>query len=373
MAGETTTTGTGETLVSFRHVQKSYDGTSLIVKDLNLEIRKGEFLTLLGPSGSGKTTSLMMLAGFETPTSGEIRLGGRLLNNLPPHKRDIGMVFQNYALFPHMTVAENLAFPLSVRGMGKADIAERVKRALAMVQLEALAGRYPGQMSGGQQQRVALARALVFEPQLVLMDEPLGALDKQLREHMQMEIKHLHERLGVTVVYVTHDQGEALTMSDRVAVFHHGEIQQIAAPRSLYEEPHNSFVANFIGENNRLHGQLLERDGERCVVGLPRGEKVSALAVNVGRVGEPVSLSIRPERIRINGHSSGCANRFSGRVAEFVYLGDHVRMRLEVCGQDDFFVKQPIAELDPALQVGDVVPLGWQVEHARALDPLAAA
>lgn len=362
----------GDVLVSFRGVQKSYDGETLIVKDLNLDIRKGEFLTLLGPSGSGKTTSLMMLAGFETPTAGEILLAGRSINNVPPHKRDIGMVFQNYALFPHMTVAENLAFPLSVRGMSKTDVKERVKRALSMVQLDAFAGRYPAQLSGGQQQRVALARALVFEPQLVLMDEPLGALDKQLREHMQMEIKHLHQRLGVTVVYVTHDQGEALTMSDRVAVFHQGEIQQIEPPRNLYEQPRNTFVANFIGENNRLSGQLLSCDGERCVVGLPRGEG-QALAVNVGQPGEPVTLSIRPERVRLNGASESCVNRFSGRVAEFVYLGDHVRVRLEVCGRDDFFVKQPIAELDPTLSVGDVVPLGWQVEHVRALDPLPAA
>ncbi|MBG7118912.1 ABC transporter ATP-binding protein [Pseudomonas aeruginosa] len=363
----------GDVLVSFRGVQKSYDGETLIVKDLNLDIRKGEFLTLLGPSGSGKTTSLMMLAGFETPTAGEILLAGRSINNVPPHKRDIGMVFQNYALFPHMTVAENLAFPLSVRGMSKTDVKERVKRALSMVQLDAFAGRYPAQLSGGQQQRVALARALVFEPQLVLMDEPLGALDKQLREHMQMEIKHLHQRLGVTVVDVTHDQGEALTMSDRVAVFHQGEIQQIEPPRNLYEQPRNTFVANFIGENNRLSGQLLSCDGERCVVGLPRGEKVEALAVNVGQPGEPVTLSIRPERVRLNGASESCVNRFSGRVAEFVYLGDHVRVRLEGCGRDDFFVKPPIAERDPTLSVGDVVPLGWQVEHVRALDPLPAA
>ena len=361
-----------EILVSFRGVQKSYDGENLIVKDLNLDIRKGEFLTLLGPSGSGKTTSLMMLAGFETPTAGEILLGGRAINKLPPHKRDIGMVFQNYALFPHMTVAENLAFPLTVRGLAKSDIAERVKRALNMVQLEALAGRYPAQMSGGQQQRVALARALVFEPQLVLMDEPLGALDKQLREHMQMEIKHMHQRLGVTVVYVTHDQGEALTMSDRVAVFHQGEIQQIAPPRALYEEPCNAFVANFIGENNRINGRLVSHTGDRCVVELPRGEQVEALAVKVGQPGELVSLSVRPERVRLNGHSSDCNNRFSGRVAEFIYLGDHVRVRLEVAGQNNFFVKQPIAELDPALAVGDVVPLGWQIEHVRALDPLTA-
>ncbi|WP_374421408.1 ABC transporter ATP-binding protein [Chromobacterium sp.] len=360
-----------DVLVRFLDVQKSYDGENLIVKNLNLDIRQGEFLTLLGPSGSGKTTSLMMLAGFETPTGGEIQLAGRSINRVPPHKRNIGMVFQNYALFPHMTVAENLAFPLSVRGVSKADIQDKVKRALSMVQLDAFAGRYPGQMSGGQQQRVALARALVFEPQLVLMDEPLGALDKQLREHMQMEIKHLHQRLGVTVVYVTHDQGEALTMSDRVAVFHQGEIQQVAAPAQLYERPDNAFVANFIGENNRLPGTLLSQDGERCLVELERGERVTALAVKVGEAGSRVSLSVRPERVHLNARSEACANRFSGRVAEFIYLGDHVRVRLEACGRADFYVKQPIADLDPQLAVGDVVPLGWQVEHARALDALA--
>ena len=285
-----------DVLVSFRGVQKSYDGENLIVKDLNLDIRKGEFLTLLGPSGSGKTTSLMMLAGFETPTAGEILLDGRSLNRLPPHKRDIGMVFQNYALFPHMTVAENLAFPLSVRGMSRTDSAERVKKALSMVQLDSFRNRYPGQLSGGQQQRVALARALVFEPQLVLMDEPLGALDKQLREHMQMEIKHLHQRLGVTVVYVTHDQGEALTMSDRVAVFHQGEIQQIADPRTLYEHPSNTFVANFIGENNRISGQLLSRDGERCVIDATIGLAPSAPRAPRSRRTRRAAATARPGR-----------------------------------------------------------------------------
>ena len=251
MAAET------DTLVRFIEVQKSYDGETLVVKNLNLDVARGEFLTMLGPSGSGKTTCLMMLAGFEPATHGEITLDGVPINNVPPHKRGIGMVFQNYALFPHMTVAENLAFPLQVRKMKKTEIESRVNRALDMVQLGGFGGRRPAQLSGGQQQRVAVARALVFDPALVLMDEPLGALDKQLREQMQYEIKHIHENLGVTVVYVTHDQSEALTMSNRVAVFNDGVIQQLASPDDLYERPENAFVAQFIGENNTLNGTCL--------------------------------------------------------------------------------------------------------------------
>ena len=246
--------------LQFKNVKKSYDQKTLVVKDFNLDVKKGEFVTLLGPSGSGKTTVLMMLAGFEVPTHGEILLAGRSLHNVPPHKRDIGMVFQNYALFPHMTVAENLRFPLQVRGMDKNEQESRVKRALDMVELGAFGGRRPAQLSGGQQQRVAVARALVFDPKLVLMDEPLGALDKQLREQMQYEIKHIHESLGVTVVYVTHDQSEALTMSNRIAVFNDGVIQQLAAPDALYEAPENAFVAQFIGENNTLTGKIRSVD-----------------------------------------------------------------------------------------------------------------
>jgi putative spermidine/putrescine transport system ATP-binding protein len=210
---------TANVLVSFRGVRKTYDGETLVVKHLDLDIYQGEFLTLLRPSGSGKTTCLMMLAGFEFPTGGEIWLDGTLLNAVPPHKRDIGMVFQNYALFPHLTVEQNVAYPLTVRNMSAQERAHRTHNALKRVRMESFAKRYPAQLSGGQQQRIALARALVFEPKLVLMDEPLGALDKQLREHMQYELKSLHEKLGVTFVYVTHDQVEALTMSDRVAVF----------------------------------------------------------------------------------------------------------------------------------------------------------
>ncbi|CUA85535.1 spermidine/putrescine ABC transporter ATP-binding subunit [Gulbenkiania indica] len=361
-----------DVLVSFRAVQKSYDGESLIVKNLDLDIRRGEFLTLLGPSGSGKTTCLMMLAGFETPTHGEIRLEDRLLNNVPPHKRDIGMVFQNYALFPHMTVAENLAYPLTIRKLSKSEIAEKVKKALGMVKLDNFGHRYPGQLSGGQQQRVALARALVFNPKLVLMDEPLGALDKQLREHMQLEIKHIHESLGVTVVYVTHDQSEALTMSDRVAVFKDGIIQQIDAANVLYEAPANSFVANFIGENNTLAGEVLAAEGDYYAVRLAGGDVVRALAVCQGDKGAVTSMSIRPERVRLADQAAGCENRLAGRLAEFIYFGDHVRLRLEVAGQNGFMVKVPVGQLDSGWRVGDTLDVGWSARDLRALDPLAA-
>lgn len=359
-----------DAFVLFQNVQKSYDGETLVVKDLNLAIAPGEFLTMLGPSGSGKTTTLMMLAGFEAATHGEILLQGNPINDVPPHKRGIGMVFQNYALFPHMTIAENLAFPLKVRGMSSADVEQKVKRALDMVQMGGFEGRRPAQLSGGQQQRIALARALVFEPELVLMDEPLGALDKQLREHMQYEIKHLHESLGVTVVYVTHDQSEALTMSDRVAVFEDGIIQQLADPETLYERPDNAFVAQFIGENNRLVGSVEERvSDEEVHVRLPTGELVRALPVNIkGEKGETTTLSLRPERIVINPGEGQHPNMFDAIVEEVIYHGDHIRTRLNVAGHDDFIVKVPNASGHPILKRKSTVKLGWTVEDCRSLD-----
>ncbi len=352
--------------VVFDRVQKSYDGETLVVKDLNLSIGRGEFLTMLGPSGSGKTTCLMMLAGFETATHGEIRLGAKPINNIPPHRRGIGMVFQNYALFPHMTVAENLAFPLQVRRMGRADIEAKVKRALGMVRMEDFAGRRPAQLSGGQQQRIALARALVFEPELVLMDEPLGALDKQLRERMQYEIKHIHESLGVTVVYVTHDQSEALTMSDRVAVFNDGMIQQLSPPEDLYERPMNSFVAQFIGENNRLPGRIKTVQGDEALVTLDGGGETRALAVACGGEGTRTQLSIRPERVVVG--ADGLPNRAEGRVEELIYLGDHIRCRMSVLGQDEFIVKVPNTGGHAPLAEGRTAVVGWRTEDCRALD-----
>jgi len=354
-------------IVQFIEVQKTYDGEILVVKDLNLDIQRGEFLTLLGPSGSGKTTTLMMLAGFETPTAGEVRLNGRAVNNVPPHKRDIGMVFQNYALFPHMTVAENVGFPLSVRRMSKADVEEKVKRALDMVQLGAFASRRPAQLSGGQQQRVALARALVFEPQLILMDEPLGALDKKLREHMQYEIKHIHENLGVTVVYVTHDQSEALTMSNRIAVFNDGIIQQLDSPSALYERPDNAFVAQFIGENNRLAGKITEVNGQSCKVSVNGGD-IHALPVNINGSGSQTTLSLRPERVRINPTDGEVPNIFNAKVEELIYLGDHIRTRVSVCGNSEFIVKVPNSQDTAQLTEGQDVRVGWTVEDCRALD-----
>tara|TARA_R110000765_G_scaffold422360_1_gene529737 strand:- start:386067 stop:387167 length:1101 start_codon:yes stop_codon:yes gene_type:complete len=362
-------TSTDAAFVEFERVQKSYDGVNLVVKDLNLSMPRGEFLTMLGPSGSGKTTCLMMLAGFETATHGDIRLGGTSINNIPPHKRGIGMVFQNYALFPHMTVAENLAFPLEVRKIGKSEREEKIHRALGMVQMNDFAGRRPTQLSGGQQQRIALARALVFEPELVLMDEPLGALDKQLRETLQFEITKLAHDLGITVVYVTHDQTEALTMSDRVAVFENGRIQQLAPPDQLYEKPENSFVAQFIGENNTLMGEVKEITNGTAVVQLDGGDLIDAVPVNVSKVGERTRVSIRPERVEMNKERlMPGAKTLKAEVLEFIYMGDIFRTRLRVAGSDDFVIKTRNAPDQVRLTPGTQIEIGWLPEDCRALD-----
>ena len=318
--------------VVYEDVRKSYDGSSWVVHGLDLEVRRGEFLTLLGPSGSGKTTCLMMLAGFEAATEGTIRIDGESVQDLPPDKRGIGVVFQNYALFPHMSVAGNLAFPLEVRGMGPAERAERVARALRLVRLEGMEARRPGQLSGGQQQRVAIARALVFEPELVLMDEPLGALDRRLREEMQYEIRRIQRELGVTVVYVTHDQQEAMVLSDRVAVFNEGRIEQIDPPEVLYEEPERAFVARFI------------------------------------KVGEPTTMAIRPERVGVGGPPDRFANEFEATVDEITFLGDHLRVSLSIGEIKDFVAKIPNVTGQGGVLEGDRVRLGWAALNCRALE-----
>ncbi len=355
-------------LVEFVGVHKTYDGERLAVRDLNLAIRQGEFLTLLGPSGSGKTTSLMMLAGFELPTGGDIRLGGKSLSRVPPFRRNMGVVFQNYALFPHLTVTDNLAFPLSVRRLSRSDIRDRVDRALALVQLSGLGERRPAQLSGGQQQRVALARALIFDPDVVLMDEPLGSLDKQLREHLQIEIKHIQKKLGLTVVYVTHDQSEALTMSDRIAVFNYGSVQQLATPEELYEQPQNAFVAQFIGESNRLVGTILAVEGGRCTVEIDGGLILDALPVTIGPVGTRTTLSIRPERVLLRPANGVCENMVAAHIEELIYHGDHRRIRLQLASGNDFLIKVPNAQNQELLAPGDAIHVGWRTRDCRALD-----
>ncbi len=353
--------------VRFDKVDKSYDGKLLVVKDLNLDIAEGEFITMLGPSGSGKTTCLMMLAGFETPTNGEIYLDSNPISNIPPHKRGIGMVFQNYALFPHMTVYENLAFPLKVRNISKDEIDNKVDKALSMVSLSGFENRMPGQLSGGQQQRVAVARALVFDPAVVLMDEPLGALDKNLRESMQYEIKHIHENIGVTVVYVTHDQSEALTMSNRIAVFNDGKVQQLSSPDKLYEEPDNSFVAEFIGENNRFDGDVLEVSNGVCKVKIGQGEML-ANPISVKSKGEKTRVSIRPERALINPKEK-MDNNQKGKIEEVIYHGDHTRVRINLLGNSDFILKVPNSSQNLDIKLGNEINIGWNSQDARALDP----
>jgi putative spermidine/putrescine transport system ATP-binding protein len=317
-------------IVRFRGVSKSYDGRTPVVAGLDLDIARGEFLTLLGPSGSGKTTTLMMLAGFEDPSAGSIELEGKRIDTVPPHRRGIGVVFQNYALFPHMTVAQNLAFPLSVRGMPRAEIAALTAQALEMVRLPGFGDRRPQQLSGGQQQRVALARALIFSPSLVLMDEPLGALDKQLREELQLEIRRIHATLGVTIVYVTHDQSEALTMSDRIAVFQGGRIQQLGSADAIYERPANAFVAGFIGENNRMEAVVADSATLRLADGTMLTTAPHGLSA-----GERVLACIRPEKVHL------AEAGYRATVMEVVYLGDHCRLRLSYAGLPDFFAKRP--------------------------------
>jgi len=360
-------------IVRFEKIQKTYDGEHYVVKSLDLDIERGEFLTLLGPSGSGKSTCLMMLAGFESPTRGKIVLDGTELNNIPPYKRDIGVVFQNYALFPHMTVAENVAFPLMIRKTPASEVQDRVKRALDMVQLGGFGDRKPAQLSGGQQQRVACARALVFDPKLVLLDEPLGALDKKLRESMQIELKHIHESLGVTMVFVTHDQDEALTMSDRIAVFNDGIIQQISDPQTLYDEPSNAFVANFIGETNMLDGRVMSLNGDHCQVALDRGGSIIARQHGELQVNEPIKVSIRPEQAHCVDLEADVqfANQLSSKVVETIYHGDHLRLSLDITGNGEdragFMVKIPTNSLHGSLNGGQPITVGFHPDDCRAL------
>ena len=340
-------------------------GDFLAVDSLDLGVASGEFLTLLGPSGSGKTTTLMMVAGFTTPTSGDILLNGSSIAGLAPERRNIGVVFQNYALFPHMSVGENVAFPLKMRKQTRAAIVDKVRFAMALVRLDGLGERLPRQLSGGQQQRVAIARALVFEPDLLLMDEPLGALDKNLRAQMQFELKRLHHELGVTVVYVTHDQEEALTMSDRVALMNKGVIEQVGTARDLYERPVNRFVAEFIGESNLIEGRLVEQG---CFA-TDAGVRFPVASNGDLRVGDRGLLVARPEKFSLAAPSFSSTG-VAGRISEHVYVGDFTRYRVVLQGGLSLTIKVQNNRSALSTRAGDEVRIFLDPGDARVLKNL---
>jgi len=348
--------------LALRALTKRYPNF-VAVDDIDLDLAAGEFLTLLGPSGSGKTTTLMMIAGFTPPSAGDILLDGRSVTALAPERRNMGVVFQNYALFPHMTVQENVAFPLRMRNQPKPAVGAKVAAALRLVQLEGLGERLPRQLSGGQQQRIALARALVFDPDLLLMDEPLGALDKNLREQMQFELKRLHAELGVTILYVTHDQEEALTMSDRIALMNRGRIAQVGTAEDLYERPASRFVAEFIGESNVIEGRatadglFVATGGARFPLGLARDDAATR---------DATLMMVRPEKLSFAA-STDSPGALAGEVAGRIYVGDCTRYLVEVAGGLRLVVKVQNRRMTDLAQPGERVGLRLDPADARLL------
>ncbi len=346
-------------------------GPVVAVRDVSVTIDPGSFFTFLGPSGSGKTTTLMMVAGFAYPTRGEVFVDGVPMAARPPQRRDLGMVFQNYAVFPHLTVFDNVAFPLEIRRAPRAEIRRRVGEMLELVRLQGYERRLPRQLSGGEQQRVAMARALVFRPRVLLMDEPLGALDKKLRAHMQLELKHIQQHLHVTVLYVTHDQEEALTMSDRVAVMRGGRIEQVGCPAELYDRPASRFVADFIGESNFLEGVTIsaERDGRwRCRAA--GGLEFCGFGAAPLQAGQPVTAAIRPEKLVPADEASDAAlgrgaNTCKGLVEEAIYVGDATRYRVGLGPDGAVMVKVPNRFAARPLPPGASVALAWSPDETR--------
>ena len=339
-------------------LSKSY-GSSRVLDDVSFTVDAGRFFTLLGPSGSGKTTILKIVAGFVLQDEGEVYADDRELSDEPPYRRDVGLVFQNYALFPHMTVAANVDFPLRMRKVPRVEAEQRIRQALEIVRLTGLENRYPRQLSGGQQQRVALARTLVFNPSVVLMDEPLGALDRKLREHMQTEIKQIQRRLGITVVYVTHDQEEALTLSDRIGVMHRGRLEQLGTPEDLYERPRSRFVADFIGESNFLPGDVVDTAGVGLAFETRRGAKLCASAGPGATAGAGV-LFVRPEKITLAPEGGDQGHALPGIVRDVVYVGESCRYQVELDTGDVLIVKQMNAVTRVAHAPGDRVTIAFR-------------
>ena len=343
--------------LSLKQIVKRF-GTFTALNTIDLEVRQGEILTLLGPSGSGKTTMLKIVAGFERPDEGAVRLAGRAITHATPASRGIGMVFQHYALFPHMRVAENVAFPLEMRGVGRAEIRERVAKALSLVGLAGYEQRFPRQLSGGQQQRVALARAIVFNPGLLLLDEPFGALDRKLRVQMQLEVKRLQRRLGLTALFVTHDQEEALILSDRIAVMNQGRIEQIGLPPEIYVRPLNRFVADFIGESNIYRGRVASHETGAMRVVLEGGHTIIVRGASERPSGEDVGLVIRPEAPRPLSERETAENEFAGEVKEVVYLGDALKYALRLENGSELIVRWPFSLDAQIYRVGDRIRVG---------------
>ncbi len=338
------------------------------IKEVSLSISKGEFLTILGPSGSGKTSLLKLIAGFEPLSSGSILLNNQDITNKKVYERNIGMLFQNYALFPNMTVYNNIAYSLRIRKLGKDVIHKEVERVLKMVQLEHLATRYPNQLSGGQQQRIALARAIVFNPPLLLLDEPLSALDKNLREHMQLEIKHIQEGLGITTISVTHDQKEALTMSDRICIMNEGRIEQIDTPLNIYKHPKNKFVAEFIGEINLLKGQCVEVDQTYVQVKLQNNKVISIANDGYSNTlqSQNVYVALRPENIQIVKEAGQLRNSIKTKVIETVYMGDSIKFILESDQGEKIVVILPSSQAEQAINEKEFI-IGWDASDATVI------
>lgn len=358
--------------LSLVNIEKDY-GSASAVRNVLLEVESGEFVSFLGPSGSGKTTTLSMVAGFVSPTRGSILVDGREVTGVPPHKRNIGMVFQDYSLFPHMNVAQNIAFPLAMRNVDKNERVRRVGEVLDIVGLQGMDARFPTELSGGQQQRVAIARAIVYQPAILLMDEPLGALDRMLRERLQLEIKQIQKRLGITTLYVTHDQGEALTMSDRVCVFNEGEIAQVGRPVSLYERPESRFIAGFVGETNFLEAMVGDcvpaDDAWLCTVMLEGGLPATVSVARPFSPGARLTASIRPEHIRLCTEDGGAAPNsviVSAQIADVVYRGENSTLRARL--DSGSVIAMRLAAGGGVAPAGETVRLCWQPERMILLD-----
>ncbi|RKT13954.1 putative spermidine/putrescine transport system ATP-binding protein [Paraburkholderia sp. RAU2J] len=349
-------------------------GDFVALAPTELDVKQGEFLTLLGPSGSGKTTLLSLIAGLAQADSGSIRINGVDVTDGAPYDRDIGMVFQNYALFPHMTVADNIAFPLQMRKVDAASVKKRVAEALEMVHLPHVAGRYARELSGGQQQRIALARCMVYRPSIILMDEPLGALDKKLRDHMQLEIKRIHRELGTTIIYVTHDQEEAMTMSDRICLMNAGSIAQLGTPGELYFRPKSVFVADFLGESNLLDARVTERQGDQVRVAMQGMDKGAAMVYDPHvQSGKDIKLMLRPQNLRVNAHDGSGAGveSMSAELTDIMVTGGMTRLYMQR-RQDDadasaLIASFPTQRLGAQYEIGQTLTLSWSPADAVAI------